>query len=264
MKLTASLILRDELSRYLAPCIESLLTVCDEIRVLDDGSTDGWEETLRPTWGDDGARVKVHRHVVDARQGEPAFHLHAAARNRLLQFTLADDPGWVAAIDADEFITDGAAVRRACEGARADVVSVEIAEVWEACDELLCVRQDGGWRAHQIGCVWRAQRFAKQALALADRGHATGRVPDAVHHVRSTPSGAALLHFGWANLAERQERYDRYAVGDGGRFHAAAHIKSIMWADRRVQLEGRDWPDGWPGDLRAAVRERAILGEVTS
>ena len=41
MRLVASLIGRNELSRYLVPCIESLQEFCDEIRVVDDYSTDG-------------------------------------------------------------------------------------------------------------------------------------------------------------------------------------------------------------------------------
>lgn len=255
MKLTASVIVRDELGRYLAPCLEALLEFCDEIRVLDDGSTDGWEEALRPGWGKDAARVVTLRHQVDARNAEPAFHLHAAARNRLLGFTLEGDPTYVLAIDADEFISDGAALRRACEQV-ADVISVEIAEVWEACEETLCVRQDGGWRSHPIGCVWRAERFRQGVTELADRGHATGRVPEAVYRVASRSSGTALLHFGWANVGERATRFERYAVGDGGKFHAKAHIDSIMWPAGRVQLDPWAWP-GWPADLRAAVLERA-------
>lgn len=255
MKLTASVIVRNELDRYLDPCITALLEFCDEIRILDDASTDGWEEALRPTWGNDGARVLTFRHEADARNAEPDFHLHAAARNRLLQFTLEGDPGYVLAIDADEFIADGAMLRQACERG-GDVVAVEIAEVWEACDELLCVRQDGGWRSHPIGCIWRAERFRRDVLALTDRGHATGRVPEAVHRVASRSSGTSLLHFGWANLAERAKRFERYSVGDGGKFHAKAHIDSIMWPGARVQLQPREWP-GWSPGLREAVLERA-------
>lgn len=245
MKLVASLIVRDELARYLEPCIQSLLEFCDEIRVLDDGSTDDWQRKLGFLNSDETSRVKTVRWNVVDRSDEPDFHRHAEARNALLTWTLAGKPDYVAAIDADEFVSDGQAVRLACETG-ADVVTLEMAEVWEACPDLLCVRQDGGWRAHEIGCVWRAEAFARQALSLADHGHATGRVPDSVHRGKAVRSGTAVYHFGWTNEAERAIRYERYAVGDAGKFHAAAHIRSIMWPPEKITLEGREWPAGLP------------------
>lgn len=259
MSLTASLILRNELGRYLGLCIDSLLEYVDEIRVLDDGSTDGWYETLRPGWGDAASKVFVERHEARV-SDEPDFYRHAAARNRLLQFTLEGEPTWVLAIDADEFVSDGQALRRICDAeatGATSVLSLEIAEVWEACDETLCIRQDGGWKAHPIGCVWKPDRF-RSALALKDHGHATGRVPDAIYRVPSSPTGEDLLHFGWANLEERAERFKRYDVGDGGKFHAAAHIASIMWGNDRVKMESYPWP-AW--SVRDQIFVRASRGE---
>lgn len=257
MKLTASLILRNELGRYLGLCIDSLLGYVDEIRVLDDGSTDGWEETLRPGWGNEGVRVIVERHTARV-SDEPDFHRHAAARNRLLQFTLDGKPDWIVALDADEFVSDGGKLRHFCDkdAGPFSAVSLEIAEVWEVCEETLCIRQDGGWKAHPIGCVWRPDRF-RSALALKDHGHATGRVPDAIHRVPSIPTGEQLLHFGWSNIPERAERFKRYDVGDGGRFHAAAHISSIMWSNDRVRMEAYPWPESWPEPMRAQLLEKA-------
>lgn len=256
MKLTASLILRNELDRYLSLCIDSLLGYVDEIRVLDDGSTDGWYETLRPGWGKEGDRVIVERHAARV-SDEPDFHRHAAARNRLLQFTLEGKPTWVLAIDADEFVTDGGKLREICEGTAGptSVLSLVIAEVWEACEETLCIRQDGGWKAHPIGCLWRPDRFRSE-LALKDHGHATGRVPEAIYRVPSSPTGQDLLHFGWTNVPERTERFKRYDVGDGGKFHAAAHIASIMWGNDRVKMEAYPWP-AWPEAMRAQLFAKA-------
>lgn len=261
MKLTASLILRNELGRYLGLCIDSLLEYVNEIRILDDGSTDGWYETLRPGWGKKASKVHVERHTARV-SNEPDFHRHAAARNRLLQFTLEGEPTWVLAVDADEFVSDGQALRQICDAEAAgatSVLSLEIAEVWEVCEETLCIRQDGGWKAHQIGCVWKADAFkARAALGLKDHGHATGRVPDVIHRVPSIPArGEKLLHFGWSNVPERAERFKRYDLGDGGRFHAAAHIASIMWGNDRVKLEPTVWPESWPDPMRAQLLAKA-------
>lgn len=244
INLTASVIVRNELGRYLEPCVSHLLEFCDEVKILDDGSTDGWVEELRSAWGKDGNRVSVMFLPGVDRNAEPAFHRHAEARNKLLQFTLVGWPSHVLSIDADEFVSDGAAVRRACEG-KGDLFSLTIQEVWDASPAGLFTREDGGWRSHEIGIVWKPGRFRNRPLAITDRGHATGRVPEQVYRgTRAVAVGCSLLHLGWTRKSERPERFARYRDGDGGKYHARQHIESIMWSDRRVRLTRREWPSG--------------------
>ena len=56
MNLVASMVVRDERSRYLEPCVQALLAFCDALVVLDDGSTDG-----TPEWLGEQERTKVIR-----------------------------------------------------------------------------------------------------------------------------------------------------------------------------------------------------------
>ncbi len=253
MNLTASVIVRNEADRYLTACVGSLLEFCDRVCILDDGSTDGWEESCAPAW--DMARVTVFRHNARGREDAPAFHKHAAARNQLLRLTLGTQPSHILAIDADEFVSDGAALRAACH-TPGDVWSLTVEEVWAASEAALYTREDGGWRKHEIGIMWRTAPFRRKPMLIRDHGHATGRVPDLVSRTRNVRTGVSLLHFGWANKAERAVRFERYHVGDGGKFHARQHIDSIMWPDRRVRLVRRGWP------LALAERRAEILGRV--
>lgn len=250
MKLTASLICRNELGRYLDPCVGHLLEFCDEIRVLDDSSDDGtleWFAALADP------RIEVlSREAV--RGSEEAFHKHAHSRNQLLEFTLLGQPTHILAIDADEFIDDGTALRKACEQRGFDAWRLCLEEVWDAEPGRLLVRQDGGWNEHDVAMLWRPDRHGVRQIV--DRGHATGRVPAGVGGRRCGHACVSLLHFGWANKAERAERYERYAVGDGGRFHAKRHIESIMWPDERVELSEREWPAGL-ATYKDAILERA-------
>ncbi len=255
MNLTASVIVRNEADRYLGSCVGALLEFCDRVCIFDDGSTDGWEEACRPAWGDDGAKIAVFRHARNDRNGQPAFYRHATARNQLLKLTLGTQPTHILAIDADEFVTDGQALRRACEGT-GDVWSLTVEEVWAANPSALFTREDGGWRKHEIGILWRTAPFARKPMTIRDHGHATGRVPDLVSRTRLVKTGVSLLHFGWANKAERPVRFERYNVGDGGKFHARQHIDSIMWPDRRVRMMRRGWP------VALANRQPEILGRV--
>lgn len=235
MKLVASLVVRNERGRYLELCIRSLLGFCDEIRVLDDGSDDGSADLCEQL----GAAV--------TRSPSTSFFQHEGRiRQRLLDWTLAAGPTHVLSIDADEIVSDGAAVRRLVElQPDARVWSLAMEEVWEFDSDALCIREDGGWRTHPVPVLWRAptERLG-QSWRITNRRLACGREPMAVQRLAggAVPTGEQLLHLGWLDPSERQRRYDRYAVADGGRFHASSHLQSILWPPNRITLRPREWP----------------------
>ncbi len=253
MKLAASVIVRNELHRFLEPCIQSLLEFCDSVRVWDDCSDDGTYEWLL-----------CQDRVAVGLEPEPSFYRHEGrARNRALRWAMDGKPTHILAVDADEFVTDGAAIRLACgNDLGRGVWSLGLQEVWKADERSLWLREDGGWKAQEGGVpiLWRAPqgRIAHSGVwQVADRALASGREPAAVRRIRAVPSGSGLLHFGWACEADRAARYQRYVEHDGGRFHRNAHLESIMWADRRVKLRKRPWPAGLD---RAAILERTRQG----
>lgn len=248
MKLVASVIVRNELGRYLEECVGHLLEFCDEVRVLDDASDDGTSEWL----------TEVHHAALQVRRRDAhGFYEHEGlARQELLEWTLAGEPDYVLAIDADEFVADPSLIRRAMKGG-APVCSLVMEEVWEvdAAADCLCVREDGGWRSHPVSVLWAPS--AGGGWRIADRALACGRVPEAVQRARyAAATGTEILHFGWANEAERAARHARYAEHDGGRFHRSAHLDSILWPCEQVDLRGRRWPpalEARRGALQAAA-----------
>lgn len=239
--------MRNEIDRYLVPCIDHLLAFCDLVAVLDDCSTDGSYEWLRSRRG-----VEVVRTL-----GPNFFKHEGQARQRLLEFTFEQRPTHVVALDADELASEGAAIRAACETTH-DVFSLPMLEVWKAQPDCLCVRGDGGWRPHATGALWRVPADTAR-LRIADRALACGRVPTVVDQARATPIDAQLWHFGWANETERVARHRRYAVADGGRYHASQHLDSILWPDDRVAMHGYDWPESLL-PYRQQILERTMRG----
>lgn len=244
MKLVCGMIVKNELGRYLPECIGHLLEFCDQIVVMDDGSTDRTGE-----WLDDNAhgwdRIRVHH--VDPEDGFFAGH-EGRKRQQLLIHTLNTQPDWVLNIDADEFVTDGKYVRDYIEQdpqAR-PVGTLDMEEVWKADKNWLQIRMDGGWRPHPVPCLWSSKLSGMRgrALRIADKALACGREPESVRRYfgRARPTGASILHFGWANEAGRRPRYERYVEADGGRFHRNAHLESIMLPDEKVMMEQQTWP----------------------
>lgn len=251
MNLTASLIVHNELNRYLPITIASLLTFCDEVCVLDDYSTDDTYDYLDTIVGVSLARNR----------GPSLFEHEGKARQALLDWTLKGDPTHILAIDADEIVSDGPAIRRAAQRpTRVGVWMLVMEEVWKTDDRGYALRQDGGWRAHPVSCLYRVDGALGE---MRDNALACGRTPLGVERRsrRALSSGASILHLGWSNLSERERRYQRYVVHDGGQFHRSAHLESIMWPDEMVKLELRAWPKGMeeyvPEIVRLAKEERA-------
>lgn len=253
MILVAALVVRNELGRYLQPCIDHLLEFCDKIVVLDDASDDGTTEWLL---GETDKRVQT------ISQREPRFDVHEGrTRQALLQYTLSVGPTHVLSIDADELVADGASLRTLIgRDTTHDVWKLHMEEVWKATPDALFIREDGGWRAHGVPVLWRAPRNAADPnWQIMDRKLACKRVPMHVtFDANWTAAGISILHLGWANEGERRARYDRYMRIDGGRFHARRHLDSIMWPDARVRLRRREWPTGAVFDaVRAACQTAA-------
>lgn len=246
MKLVASMITRNEMGRYLRPAIESLAAFCDEIRVLDDASDDGSCE-----WLCEHPAVELL-----ANEGAPMFEHEGRARQALLEWTLKGTPTHVLAIDADEFVADGQKLRAAIgDFPSVGVYALTMLEVWKAGESALWTREDGGWKAHPVPILWAVPPGDPRRLRIRDRALACGREPEQIGRIGARGiqfAGTDILHFGWAREAERAARYERYVVADGGRFHASAHLKSIMWEDGHpnLRLEERSWPVG----LREALR----------
>lgn len=242
MKLVAMMVVHNEADRYLRLCLESLLTFCDEIRVLNDGSTDKTAQIL-----DDYGAVSLHMPVS-------TFYNHEGqARQALLEWTMLSQPTHVLAIDADEFVADGQALRAAIEhGAVTGVWKLTMTEVWKADEQSLLIRTDGDWSPRPIGIAFHVppdhftNRQSRRHWRINDKALACGRVPlltqMSANRTISDPV-TQIFHFGWACEADREARYERYVTHDGGQFHASKHLQSIMWPDAQVGLAREPWPE---------------------
>ncbi len=250
MNLVAGLIVKNELGRYLKWSIDQLLEICQRVVVLDDGSDDGTYEWLDALKDD---RIVLGRHPRSL-----FFEHEGKARQNLMEEVMRQRPTHILATDADEFLSSTRTVWQAVaehqEGRDRDefrVWTLPMQEVWKADQNQLWLRVDGGWRSHGVPVLYSVPKGWHRKLQIADRALACGRQPEIVNRAALSRKAIALdaqvLHFGWTREAEREKRYERYAVNDGGKFHRNQHLESIMFPDHRVRFDRRDWPEGIAG-----------------
>ena len=247
VNLVASLIVRNELDRYMLDCVELLLGFCDEVRVWDDGSDDGTTHVLS-----DMDRVNV--------DGVPysEFYKHEGnARQQALEHALDGRPTHIISVDADELIEDGPRLREIVEAdSLSNVWRLCMEEVWSCDEDTVSVRTDGHWGPSRSSILYRVLDGGN-GLRIKDQALASGRIPDNLPRSRHADTGISILHMGWANQQERSLRHARYVEHDGGRFHAAPHLDSIMFPDSRVTLSTCAWSSSITRSLRRRVAARA-------
>lgn len=233
-RLIASMIVKNEINRYLPLAVEHLLTYVDEIRVLDDGSDDGTYE-----WLEEKERVAVLRNP-----GPHFFEHEGRARQNLLEWTLQGRPNYVLAIDADEFVGNPTAVKLAVEQ-QAPVSILTLIEAWKVDLGGISTRVDGLWGPRKCPILYMAPRRTDRGWSIPDRALACGREPISVVRAsrRAPVIDTNIFHFGWTRLSERQARAERYFEHDGGKFHLSRHLQSILDPDEKVTLRGYPWPE---------------------
>jgi glycosyltransferase involved in cell wall biosynthesis len=256
MKLIAMMIVHNEIDRYLEPCLASLSEFCDEIRIIDDGSTDLTAPYLAASHN-----PKIRAQLC----GPSVFYQHEGrARQALLEWAMEGQPTHILAIDADEFVGDGLALRAAMEeGCATGVWKLAMTEVWGADEQFVSVRWDGAWKPRPIGIAFAVppdhwtNRQTRRHWRMHDVALACGRTPLWITMAGNRTAADAvtdILHFGWACEADRADRYQRYVEHDGGQFHQNKHLESIMWGDDQVELRRVPW---WP-----ALDKEALLARV--
>ncbi len=239
--LSACIITLNEADRIDA-CLDSL-AFCDEIVVVDSGSTDGTRERA----GAKGARVL-----------ERAFDGYRAQKDFAVQSAHND---WVLCLDADERVTP--ALRASIEAARdagfADAAGYRFARCTEYFDAPLR----------------HGNAYPDRVLRLFDRRRGGWRGDREIHEQLRLDGPVRLLagdldHQAYRSLSDQLRRLDRYSTlmaqhlhERGKRANLAAIVLSPLWRFLRGYVLRLGFLDGWRGLVFACVeanyvREKAI------
>ena len=193
VNLIASMIVRNELGRYLPIVIPHLLAFCDEIRVRDDGSDDGTLEWLERRTASTSLRsgAQVLRARRPRKERPPRMDAQRRPDTRPRDRRGRDRDG-------------RAKIRAACEtDLGGGSWSLHMEEVWNADVRTMWTREDGGWRRHwrrhPVACPAQPGSMRSPRWRITDRKLACGREPQAMRRYTSVPTGSSVLHLGWLN-----------------------------------------------------------------
>ncbi len=234
--LSACIITLNEADRIDA-CLDSL-AFCDEIVVVDSGSTDGTCERAIAK----GARVLER--AFDGYRAQKDFAVNAARHD------------WVLCLDADERVTPElrASIERARDGGFADAAGYRFARLTD-----------------YFGAPLRhGNAYPDRVLRLFDRRCGGWRSAREIHEHASVDGPVAMLagnlgHAAYRSLADQLARLERYARLMAEHMHAQgrrAHITNILinpgWRFARGYLLRGGFLDGWRGLVYAYVEANYV------
>ena len=221
MKIIGGLLCRNEEHRWLTKYLQQMETLCDELVVLDDKSTDKSAD-LCYMYG-----AKVH--------ASPEFLFdsnESMLRNRLwnLCANSAKDRDWIVILDADELLSDPIFLKSMLiSSENINYLGLHLYDMWSETH----YRSDNLWNAHQRWWMMCARINKNHAYTFNENKLHCGRWPNEILkecaiEMHVTP-GTCIKHMGWSTAEDRQRKYERYMKLDGeGKFGILEQYKSIL------------------------------------
>ncbi|WP_115050827.1 glycosyltransferase family 2 protein [Xanthomonas arboricola] len=235
-RISACIIAFNEADR-LRDCLRSL-AFCDEIVVVDSGSTDA-TATLATAHG-----ARVLQRAFDGYRSQKAFCVAQASHD------------WVLCLDADERVSDGlrASIIAARDGGFAGAAGYRFARLSD---------YFGRFLRH-------GNAYPDRVLRLFDRRRGGWRGKREIHEAASVDGAVAtlagdLIHYPYRSLAQQLAKTQRYAQmmaeHDYARGKRATWSKLVLapaWRFWRGYLLRGGFRDGWHGLIYAYVRANYV------
>lgn len=222
----AHMVVRDEADRYLQCVLSTLKPHVDVIHVHDDQSTD---TTIALAFAAGAVCTARDPDETSFAADEGTFRQAAwEAFEVACKPTVGD---WVLALDADELLIGGerlATAIAAAEAASAKAVSLRIPEVFRLDEDgEAFVRTDGLWKglaAPRLFAYLPGGLFRQDTMAC---GSCPTYAAKGLVVTNTDALGVELAHLGYADPADRLEKFQRYYNRSG---HSMAHVASILVA----------------------------------
>lgn len=209
-KIVGALLARNEATedRYLKRVLANAFSFCDEVVVLDDGSTDATAEVCRE------AGASVTTQPGGGFWGGSDKQSEAPARKQLwkLASEAAGENGWLYLFDADHEL-QGISPREVRGLTRSTIATCFAFPLWDAWEKDTMHRVDGYWQAWANPRPWlfKALPVVGWNPVWQTRALHVGHFPANFPVIPGlAPLGAGILHLGYVSYAHRVAKQEKY------------------------------------------------------
>ncbi len=206
LKITLSMVVKDEADRYLRCVLEDAKHYIDEAVIIDDGSSDETEALCREVL--QGIPLRLVKNSVSK------FANEVVLRKQQWFETIKTNPEWILILDADEIFESKFKdeIRDYLASTSEDAICFRLYDFWD--EEHY--RDDEYWSAHYRHIPFLIRYKPEVEYHWRETAQHCGRVPYSIVHFSSKKSPLRLKHYGWAKPKDRLAKYWRYQRLDPG------------------------------------------------
>lgn len=199
-RITLSMIVKNEESRYLKRVLSSLRGHIDEAVIIDDGSSDNTVNMCKEVFNDIPLHIVHNEHSMFANESE--------LRKKQWSETIKTNPDWILNLDADEILENDfwKRAKELINNQGYDYYCFKLYDMWDETH----YREDKYWNAHSIHRPFLMRYQPDFNYKWNETAQHCGRFPFNTSSLPSVDSEFRIKHFGWATEKDRAEKKKRY------------------------------------------------------
>ncbi|WP_246553233.1 glycosyltransferase family 2 protein [Paenibacillus tritici] len=218
-KLTLTMIVKNEGSRFLRQVLLEHRKYIDEAVIIDDGSTDDTADICREVL--QGIPLHLICNPVSK------FHHESELRKQQWDAVVATRPEWILNLDADEMFEDRfpEEVDSLLRTDNCELFCFRLYDFWSETH----YREDLYWRAHFSYRPFLLRYRENFNYLWNNLPQHCGRLPENIFELRHQLSNLRLKHLGWSKPEYREQKYLRYMQLDpNGQYGWKEQYESIL------------------------------------
>ncbi|MCM3786332.1 glycosyltransferase family 2 protein [Neobacillus mesonae] len=198
-KITLSMIVRNEMGRYLERALIKHRPWIDQAVIIDDGSVDGTPELCE--------ELLQGVPLVLIRNKQSHFSDEVSLRKQQWEAAVQAGADWILNLDADEILDDSFGEGRyEMTKGQHKAVYFRLFDMWNETH----YREDPYWRAHQTYRPFMVKLNPALTYIWKETPQHCGRFPLNIFEFPYICHHARIQHYGWARREDRLHKYVRY------------------------------------------------------